>query len=385
MIKKVLTAAVIVVASCGAHAEVASPQPPGGYVVPGNAVAVSTSAQLTAELGKSAHIIVLRDGVYSATTPFTVSKAHQIYAEHVGGAVLTAGLKISIAGVTIQGLSFNVTNKSAAVFPWGNSADDSSVIELQASSTKNTKLLDLTINGNSVVGTAIAARQPEGLQIQRVVASGFLSYGLYADADRFNLAVANAPALSDLNLSNVSRATPKISDGTAEACLWVGYAAKVDRVKVRNCAWMGVWTGTSAKNVTMSDIDIDAIRYGVGIYAEHFTTNSLFQRIDVGPGTILGVECEWADPAWQRKPACDGVVFQDATFRSSCAGVWLDEGTKTSTVRRSTFVGQSVAGVVTTRTKGSMYDASGNDYSQLMPGAKTVAELDNPCPLNPTP
>ena len=135
----------------------------------------------------------------------------------------------------------------------------------------------------------------------------------------------------------------------------------------------------------MSDIDIDAIKYGVGIYAEHFTTNSVFQRIDVGPDTILGVECEWADPAWQRKPACDGVVFQDATFRSSCAGVWLDEGTRNSTVRRSVFVGQSVAGIVTTRTRGSMYDASGNDYSQLNSGAKTITELDNPCSLNPTP
>lgn len=385
MIKQILTASIIVLAACSAHADVDPPQLPAEYMVPTNAVAVSNAAQLTAELGKSAHTIVLRDGTYSATAPFTVSKAHKIYAEHVGGAILTAGLKVTTAGVTVQGLSFNVTNKSAAVFPWGSNADDSSVIELQATVTRNTTLLDLRINGNGVVGTAIAARQPEGLRISRVVASGFLSNGIYADADRFNLAVANAPVLSDLDLSDVSRATPKISDGTAEACLWVGYAARVDRVRVRNCAWMGVWTGTSAKNVTMSDIDIDVIRYGVGIYAEHFTTNSVFQRIDVGPNTILGAECEWADPAWQRKPACDGVVFQDATFRSSCAGVWLDEGTRTSTVRRSVFVGQSVAGVVTTRTKGSMYDASGNDYSQLKPGAKTIAETDNPCPLDPTP
>ncbi|MFO1155887.1 MAG: hypothetical protein U1E43_03530 [Rhodospirillales bacterium] len=47
------------------------------------------------------------------------------------------------------------------------------MIELQASATRNTRLLDLTIDGNNVVGAAIAARQPEGLQIQRVIASGF--------------------------------------------------------------------------------------------------------------------------------------------------------------------------------------------------------------------
>src|SRR5207249_2254396 len=121
---------------------------------------------------------------------------------------------------------------------------------------------------------------PEGVVVQRVVVRDFIDWGVLVDANIPNLVVAAPPLLEDLNVANVSRAVPYSSNGTSEACVWLGNTGIVRRALLRNCAWEAVWTGTAANGVLAEDLNMDYTR--VGVYMEHFTSNSTFQRIWTG-------------------------------------------------------------------------------------------------------
>lgn len=361
------------------------PSPPAGYSLPTGAVVVANGAQLAAALAKATpQNIILRDGTYTTSGYFNSSCGHRLYAQNLGRAVLTSGLSIGSdscgQGAIVRGLKFAISNVNKSVIPYTPlNVNDTSVIEVWGNA-RNVQLLDLNLAGNKVVGNGISARQPEGLQIKRVIAAGFRSVGVFVDADKFGLTVATPPVLEDLLIRNVSRPVPKSSDGTSEACLWVGNTAKVARVRVRNCAWTGVWTGTAVKNALFSDIDIDVSALGIGLYMEHYTTNTTFQRMKIGPNLKLGAICEWADPAWGSKPACDGVVLQDSTINTTCAGFYLDEGTRNTTARRTTFLNQAKGAFATTNgAHNILSDTSGNNYSGMKPGAQIVFEENNPC------
>ncbi len=358
----------------------AAPLPPGVYPLPARAVFVRDSAELRQALASATPLdIVLRDGVYRSDGPFIVVCGHRLYAEHLGRAVLAAGISMGsddcAIGGRVQGIAFDVqqagaTSSGAAVEVWG--------------SGRGTVLADLTIDGHRVLDAGIIARQPEGLKIQRVLARNFLSWGILVDANEFDLAVVEPAVLEDLDVANVSRPSPGASDGTAEACIWVGNTAAGARFRVRNCAWMGVWTGTAARNVHLSDVDIDGIgspqRTSVGLYLEHFTTDSVFERFRIGPDVTIGVECEWADPAWNSRPGCDGIVIQDSLIQTRCVGIYFDDGTRNATVRRTAFVDQQRAAIATFNKKFNLlYDTSGNDYSGMKRGARIVLDENNPC------
>lgn len=366
-------------------APVDPPLAPAGYAVPSGAVSVGNGAELAAQLAKGTpQNIVLRDGTYATSGHFTSSCGHRLYAQNVGRAVLTSGLTIGSStcgqGAIVRGLKFVITDAKKAVIPYYPADfNQTSVIEIWGAA-RNVQLLDLTITANRLVGNGIAGRQVEGLQIRRVVASGFRSTGVYVDANKFGLNVGTPPVLQDLSISNVARPVAKSSGGTSEACLWVGNTAQVSRVKVRNCAWMGVWTGTAVKNALFSDLDIDVSANGIGLYLEHYTTNTTFQRLKIGPNLLLGAICEWADPAWGYKPACDGVILQDATINTKCAGFYLDEGTRNTTARRTTFVNQAKGAFATTNhAYNILRDTTGNNYSGMKPGARITFEENNPC------
>ena len=147
---------------------------------------------------------------------------------------------------------------------------------------------------------------------------------------------------------------------------------------------MGLWTGTAAKNARFSDVDIDDIgsprRPSTGLYLEHFTTDTTFERFRIGPNVTVGVECEWADPAWDSRPGCDGVVIQDSLVHTRCVGLYLDDGTRNTTVRRTVFVNQQRAAIATYNKKYNLlFDTSGNDYSGMQHGARVVLDENNPC------
>src|SRR5581483_8754392 len=103
--------------------------PPATYAVPAGAVSVSSSAQLLAALAAPTPTdIVLADGVYDNATPFSDANDHRLYAAHLGGATLTAGIVLGgnfgAGGPVIQGLTFDVSDpakvfQGAIVQTWG--------------------------------------------------------------------------------------------------------------------------------------------------------------------------------------------------------------------------------------------------------------------------
>jgi len=322
---------------------------------------MSTTALLSALASTTPSDIVLADGVYDNASPFLNPNGHRVYAATPGGAVLRAGFSLGgnwgPGAAMLRGLTFDVSDPSRTVSGgvitvWGNG--------------QGSKILDVTIRGNRAIPAGIFAKVPEGLVVQRVAATGFTSYGVYVDPHpAFEYSPSTAPVLEDLALSNVSRDAPRSSNGTAEACLWVGSRASVRRVRLRDCAWMGLWTGTSIRDAVHEDLDIDGTP--IGIYAEHYTRNSTFRNFSVGPNVEVGVNCEWADPAWSSLPGCDGAVFENGRIETTKVGVYLDAGTARTTVRNNVFVGQSWAAIGDHLGVSNSY--SGNDFSRIDAGA----------------
>jgi hypothetical protein len=133
---------------------------------------------------------------------------------------------------------------------------------------------------------------------------------------------------------------------------------------------MGVWTGTSATGALVEDVDVD--RTPTGIYIEHFTRDSTFQAIHVRPRVRIGVVAEWANPEVGGRPASVDNVIQDSVFESHLCGVYLDEGTTRTTVRRSVFRRQTWAAIGNYRGRDNRF--SDNDYSDIDGTAASVSE-----------
>jgi hypothetical protein len=341
------------------------PTPPSPYDAPSSGVRVTTSAELRVLLSRSQPTdIVLADGVYDGSGPFLNPNGHRLYAATVGGAVLRAGLSLGgnagPPGGAVHGLVFDVrdpekTVEGAEIAVWGTAT--------------GARVLDVTLRGNRVIRTGLVVRQPEGFRGARLVARGFTDYGVVVDANDPALDELARPfLLTDVDVAGVARPVPRSSDGTAEACVWVGNPGIVRRVHVRRCAWTGLWTGTAATDVLFDRVDVDQTR--TGVYVEHFTRRSTFQRLRVGREVRIGVVAEWAAPEWGGRPASVDNVIQDSWFQSSLAGVFLDDGTTRTTIRRSTFANQRWAAIGDYRGIDNAY--YGNDYAAIAPGADDV-------------
>jgi lipopolysaccharide/colanic/teichoic acid biosynthesis glycosyltransferase len=344
---------------------VAPPRPPTAYRVPAGAIRVSTSAQLRAALaGHQPRRIVLAAGTYGSPRPFLNPHGHRLYAAKRGAVVLKAGLSLGgndgPGGGLVRGIVFDVDSSSRTV--------DGAIIEVWGTG-RNSAVLDTTLRGNDVVGSAIVARQPSGLIVRRVVVRGFSSYGVVIDANELSPSPrAERFWISDLDVAGVSRPVRGSSEGRAEACLWIGNSGSVRRVRTDDCGWTGLWTGTATRGSRFEDIDVG--RAPTGVYIEHFTRSSVFRRIHVRPSVRTGVVAEWADPVWNNEPASVDNIIEDSRFESRLAGVFLDAGTTRTTVRRSTFVGQQWAAIGDYRGVGNtFYD---NDYRRISPGASAI-------------
>jgi hypothetical protein len=332
--------------------------------VPPGALVVSDSAGLLAALlNWPPQDIVLQPGEYDNTAPFRNWNGHRIYSATLGGAILHAGLVMgsnwSPDGALVQGLTFDVSDPSktlqnSLIHVWGRG--------------HGVQIRDVTLEGNNVIGTAIIARQPEGLVVQRVRARDFRVNGIAVDANVVGLTLATPVLLEDLDVANVSFAQPQSSNGTAEACVWLGNTGTLRRALLRNCAWTGLWAGTSNTGSVHEDLDIDGS--AAGVYIEHFTAGSTFQRMHIGPNVWTGVKCEWADPAWGSQPACTDDVIQDSTIASAGTGVLLDTGTTRTTVRRVLFIGATTAAIQ--ERSGVDDQFVDNDYSGIAPGAVAI-------------
>jgi hypothetical protein len=340
---------------------------PSHYEVPAAAVRVRSSAQLRRALLRTKPTdIVLADGVYRGHAPFSDAKGHRLYAAHVGAAVLRAGLSLGgnagPAGGAVRGLVFDVrsrkkTVQGAEILVWGAARDAA--------------VRDVELRGNGVIRAGLLVRQPEGFRGARLVAHDFTDYGVVVDANNGALTRLETPfRLVDLRVARVSRPVPRSSNGRGEACVWVGNPGVVRRIHVRRCAWTGLWTGTATTRALFDRIDVDRTR--TGVYIEHFTRDSTFQNVRVGNRVRVGMLAEWASPSWGARPASVRNVIQDSWIAASVAGIYLDEGTTRTTVRRTAFVNQRWAAIGNYRGIGNAF--YGNDYDGIARGADEVTE-----------
>ncbi len=369
-----LSAAILVAATGDARVDVPlppepgiEPRPPGAYPLPDRAVHVDSARALRAALRhRRARAIVLAPGTYGGARPFLNPHGHRLYAAEPGAARLTTGLSLGsnarIHGALVQGLVFDIASArrafdNAAITVWGRS--------------RHARILDTVIRGHRAVDSGIRIRQPAGAVVQRVVASGFTSYGILVDANQPRRGVLAHPfLLEDVDVSDVSRPRAGASNGRAEACIWVGNTGVVRRARMRSCGVSGLWTGTATKRATFDGIDVDGAP--TGVYLEHFTHHSTFRHLRIGRNVRIGLNAEWADPSWGHRPASVGNVIEHSHFESSFAGVYLDEGTRRTTVRHSHFTGQRWTAIGNYRGVGNAQ--YGNEIGPLPAGAKAYVE-----------
>jgi len=331
------------------------PAAPATYRVPKGALRVSSAGELRDSLAaRRRRAIVLAPGRYGGTRPFANPHGHRLYGARLGRAVLTAGLSLGgnqgPGGGLVRGLVFDVRDRrrtvdGAAILVWG--------------SGRGSRILDTTLRGHGRLAAGVAARRTEGLVMRRVVVRRFRDFGVLVDANNVDRPEQREPfEISDLDVAGVARPTPGSSMGRSEACVWIGDSGLLQRVRARSCAWSGLWTGTATRRARFEAIDVDRTR--TGVYIEHFTTNSTFRRLRIGPRVRVGLNAEWADPAWGRRPASVENVIEDSRFESRLVGVYLDDGTTRTTVRQSSFARQTWGAVGDYRGReNSIY---GNDY-----------------------
>jgi hypothetical protein len=343
---------------------------------------VSTSAQLIAALTGTAKDIVLADGNYDTSGYFQDSNGSRLYGQHLGKAVLNAGLVVGgnsgSGGAVVQGLAFNVSDPSKT-FQGG-------VVQTWGSAGTNTQILDCTFDGNGVVPVGLLAYNPQGLVAQRLTFAHFTDEGIRA-SDNVTVAYgASTPVIktiSDISVTDVSRPVPGSSNGTAEAGLFIGHPVTngVRRIKVRNVSWSGIETANNAWDTTYSDLDIDmsgtnsAAGVGVGVYMEHFSRKLVFTNFVI-TGSRVGINGEWNDGVAGNAAAHNDTI-QNGTIDASgwtkpgeTVGVYLDTGTDTTTITGVQFKNQSWAGIGAYQTVGTN-QFSGNTFS-LAPGAAQI-------------
>ena len=346
------------------------PRAPAPYAVPRRGLRVSSSSGLREALSNGRRdTIVLAPGIYDNSEEFADQEGDRIYASRLGRAVLRAGIVLGgnngPPGALIRGLNFSVSDPRKTlhgdvVHVWG--------------SASGARVLDTRIDGHGVIDAGLVVHQPTGFVARRVVARRFLSYGIVVDPNDVDYKTTSPYSLRDLTIARVSRRVAGSSNGTAEACLWLGSRGRVQRVRVRNCAISGIWTGTAMKSSRIEDATIEHSR--VGIYIEHFTTGTTFRRLHVGAGVTRGVNAEWANHAQGGRPASVDNVIEDAYFRTSHVGVYLDQGTTRTLVRRAVFVGQDWAGIGDFLGVGNQY--YDNNFDGLAPGAVPVSYEHDP-------
>jgi len=340
-------------------------RPPAPYTLPRGALWVHGSRQLSWALAHTrAKNIVLAAGVYDHRGSFYVRNGNRLYAARLGQAVLRAGVALGAnsggAAPLLRGLRFDVrdprrTLNDNVIHVWGTA--------------QGTRILDTTIAAHGLVDAGIFVRQVEGFVAKRVVVQGFRSYGVLVDPNSSSYRARRPYLLEDVAVSNIGRPTRGSSRGTAEACIWLGSRGIVRRASASRCGLEGIWTGSAMTNSLLQDVEVDTSP--VGIYLEHFTRGTTFERLRIGPNVRRGVNAEWADPAWGRRPASVDNVFRDSTFATSLVGVYLDEGTTRTSVLRCRFTGQSWAGIGNYLGIGNRF--AGNDFKGLLPGAVPIS------------
>jgi hypothetical protein len=363
-------------------AAVAPTKPPSPYGVPKGATVVHTASGLARALGSSrSRDIVLADGVYDQSEPFTNRHGDRIYAQHLGRAILKAGLVVGgptgPGGARIQGVVFDISDSAKVsmdgiVYTWGASSD-------------NLQVLDCVFLGNKQIDVGLYAYNAQGLDAERLIFMGFTGVALRAsnnDGVDYHAGTPIINTISDIRINGVSRPTPGASNGTSEAGLWVGQPVKngVHRVRIRNVSISGIETVNNSWDTTFSDLDIDMsgpnASSAVGVYMEHMSLHNTFTNFKIS-GTRLGFNTEW-NHGVPGGAASHFSVIKNGTIDAAgwaggdeTVGVNLDEGTESTTVAGVTFHHQTYAGIAAYKNEGANH-FDGNKFS-LAKGATPIS------------
>ncbi len=319
-------------------------------------------------------MIALADGTYglaAGSGGFDDSDSSSLYAQHLGGAVLTAGLTVGgnfgAGGAVIEGLAFNVSDPSTT--------PQSSEINIWGASGERTQVLDSTFNGNWAIEFGLDAVNPNGLVAQRLQFTDFTDGGLRASdnvSTSYGGSTAVINSISDISVNGVSESTPGASGGTGEAGLWIGDPVTngVHRIAIKNVAISGIETVNNAWNTTFSDLNIDMsgpyAAADVGVYMEHYTTNDTFTNFVI-TGAATGFNAEWDDGIAGNAAAYhdtieNGTIDASGVSRpGNTVGVYLDAGTGPMTITNVTFENQNWAAIGAYENVGPT-TISGNTY-----------------------
>jgi hypothetical protein len=320
---------------------------------------------------------VLADGTYDSSSPFQDTNGSDLYAQHLGAAVLTAGLVVGgnsgSGGAIVQGLAFNISDPSKT-FQGGE-------VNTWGSAGQNAQVLDCTFEGHSVVPVGILAVNPNGLVAQRLTFSHFTDSAIRATDNQLVSYGGSTPTINtitDISIDGVSRSVPGASNGTSEAGLFIGEPVTngVHRIRIRNVSISGIETVNNSWNTTFSDLDIDMSgpnqSSGVGVYLEHFSMHDTFTNFVI-TGVQRGITAEW-DDGTAGNAGAHGTTIENgvidaagSTIPGQQAGVYLDAGTDSTTVKNVTFKNQNWAGIGAFEVIGTN-SFTGNTY-QLDPGA----------------
>lgn len=378
---------------------IAPPKGPQPYQVSATAIQVSSTAEFIRLFTSStATDIVLSDGLYDNASPVKAGAAHRVWAEHVGDARLSFGLEFdsnqSGPGAAVHGLVFDIKNRSAGARdgPIDDPEVGRAAIRIANPTNTGVKVENVTIYGNRALEAGIKVYNADGLVIRRCVVSDVTDYGIFVHAFSdgvYTVTPRVPPVIEDCTIKGVYRNARASNNGKSEACLWVGMKATVARVNMRNCGWMGLWTGGNTNNATFSDLMIEDT--DIGIYIEHWTRNSTFERFLIGPltglagpagfKTRIGIVTEWSDPSYsglnpvpgQSLAASHDNTFRDGTINSSVTGIFTDDAENTS-VSNIRFLNQRFSGISEFRNARAGYNTvwqnPGNDFSSISNGAE---------------
>lgn len=387
------------------------PTAPSTYTLPGSFTSVSTSSALVAALQSSTvTTILVEDGIYTNAAVVSVGAAHQVYARHLFGAEIQFGIVggqfANTIGFRVQGLYFHVTNPAATFSSRGNQ------VHIWAANSKAWQILDCKFLGNDSMQNAVVAESNaslEGLIIRRCEARNFHANGYRIDSNDKTYTLAAPPILEDLYAENCCWQTnPAGSDGQAESGLWLGCRATLNRMWAHQTdtyattgpygghfGWQGLWLGVAARDMTINDLLVTG-KIAVGCYgygplnqspSNPSVSSGTFitvNRMETAPPVVNGWHQEWNGSA-HTPPQSYNVIVQDSYLNTTCTGWDVDDGTCSSTVRRTRFVGQTGAATVNYNQGASpnLYDTAGNDYTGILPGAvvsSTAHALDAfPC------
>ncbi len=372
------------------------PTPPTTYTPPAG-TSITTSAGLVSALQSSTPAtLIVENGVYTNTGVVNVGAAHQVYGRTLFGAEIQFGIVggqfANTNGFLARGLYFHVTDPAKTFSSRGNQ------IHLWAANSQAWQLLDCKFLGNDSMQQAVIAEANatlEGLVIRRCEARNFHANGYRIDANSKTYTLTTPPILEDLYAENcVHQLDPASSDGTEESGLWLGCRATVNRIWAHqtdtyatpgpyggNRAWQGLWLGVAARDMTINDLLVTG-QITVGCYG-YGPLNQSPSDPNVSSGTAItvnrmethfpvvnGWHQEW-NGSGHTPPQSYNVTVQDSYLETNCVGVDYDDGTCSSTVRRTTFVGQAGAAIVNFNQGATpnLSDTSGNNYSGILPGA----------------